>query len=82
MSETRIASVLDTLDLPETTVEKGTILWVINGAHLHLKRDQLLRLSQNEEVDSIIYDSEISLDFIETDQQEMYFSVLLGESKN
>ena len=73
MSETRIASVLDTLDLPEITLEKGTILWVINGAHLHLKRDQLLRLSQNEEVDSIIYDSEISLDFIETDQQENTF---------
>ena len=71
--ENRILSVLSSVELSERNLEKGTILWAINGAHVHLKTNQLLKISENQEVDSIIYDSEVSLDFSETIQDENTF---------
>ena len=68
--ENRIFSVLSSVELSERNLEEGTILWAINGAHVHLKTNQLLKISENQEVDSIIYDSEVSLDFPETIEDE------------
>ena len=49
---------LSSVELSERNLEEG-ILWAINGAHVHLKTSQLLKISENQEVDSIIYDSEV-----------------------
>ena len=68
--QSRVSNVLQALNLSEDKLREGTILWTINGAHVHLNPKQLLSLSENKEVHSIIYDSEVSLDLPETKQTD------------
>lgn len=42
--------------------QKGSVLWNINGLHLYLNIADVQTLSQHQEVRSIIYDEEITID--------------------